>query len=134
MNDIQPLSDWLESDTQRFQKKKRMFVFTDLIHRGTGEKVEEGFRYFACDIGAVLGLFDAGDIVGLSRLEYALDEDGDRDTSSVRVDLAYTPGFGFAAIQPVQYIEHAPTPLRPAMVLEGDEARRFKDALLALGE
>jgi hypothetical protein len=134
MGEIQGLSDWIAADTERFEKRKKMFVFTSVFYRPTNEQVTEGFRYFVCGIDEVLAVFDAGDIAALTKLPYALDEDGDRDTSSVLVDLAYTPSVSLAAIQPVQYIDYNPTPMRPPLVLEGEKAQALKAVMLELGE
>jgi hypothetical protein len=134
MTDIQSISDWIANDSTRFEKRKKMLVFSSVFYRPTNEKLTEGFRYYACGIEELLAVFDAGDIEELTKLPYALDEDGDRDTSGVLVDLAYTPSVSIAAIQPVQYIDHNPTPMRPPLVLEGERAQAVKAAVLELGE
>ena len=134
MNAIQSLSEWIASDPTRFEKRRKMLVLSSTHYRPTGEQVTEGFRYYAWSIEDLLRVFDAGDMSALTKLPYALDEDGDRDTSGVLVDLAYTASVSLAAIQPVAYVDHAPTPQRPPLVLEGPQAQALKAVVLELGE
>ena len=91
MTDHISLTDWLKAQTDTFETKKRMLVFTDLIHKPTGEKVVEGFRYFHAGIDELVAAFDADDVAAIRDLEYAIDEDGDVDTSAVCLLVAYTP-------------------------------------------
>ena len=111
MTDIIELSDWLKSQSD-FTTKKRLVVFTDVIHTPSGEKVIEGFRYFRNTIDEVLAAFETGDATALQALEYALDEDGDPDTTSVAILLAYTKSGAFLAAQPQEYRDYEPVLVR----------------------
>ena len=75
MSDIPDLIDWLKAQPDTFETKKKL-LFTSVIHKPTGEKVIEGYRYFATDTDAVIAAFETGDIAALQALPYALDEDG----------------------------------------------------------
>ncbi|WP_258182686.1 hypothetical protein [Enhygromyxa salina] len=116
------------------EKRRKMLIFSELIYKPTGEKITEAFRYFACDIDPVEAAATAGDLEALTRLPYALDEDGDRDTSSVLVDLAYTPSGSFVAVQPVQYQDYGPVPVAPTVILEGASAKALIASAKALGD
>ncbi|MCA9639197.1 MAG: hypothetical protein KC492_00850 [Myxococcales bacterium] len=50
------------------------------------------------------------------------------------IDLAWTPSCSFVAAQPVEYRDHAPTPVAAPVVFEGPAAQALKDHVLALGE
>jgi hypothetical protein len=41
-------------------------------------------------VDAVVDAFQRGDFAALKKLPFSLDEDGDPDTSSVRLEVAYT--------------------------------------------
>lgn len=116
------------------QKRRKLLVFSELVYTPSGEKITEGFRYFACDIGPVAAAASAGDFETLASLAFALDEDGDRDTSSVLINLAYTPSGSFVAVQPVEYQNYNPTPVAPTFVLEGSAAQRMIAHVKALGD
>lgn len=112
------LSEYLASHPS-IGKRKKMFIFSETIYKSTGEKVTEGFRYFACGIADVAVAATSGNFEALTKLPFALDEDGDRDTSGVLIDLAYTPSGSFVAVQPVEYQNSAPCPVAAPFVLEG---------------
>lgn len=116
------------------EKRRKMLILSELIYKPTGEKITEAFRYFACDIDPVAAAACAGDLAALTELPYALDEDGDRDTSAVLVDLAYTPSGSFVAVQPVEYRDYSPTPVAAPVVLEGDPAKALIASAKALGD
>jgi len=130
LTDIIELSDWLKNQTETFETKKRLLVFTDLIHKPTGEKVVEGFRYFATDIDTLTAAFDADDLDSIAGLEYALDEDGDADTSAVCLLVAYTPSGAFLAAQPQAFIDYVPTVVRePKYLTASSDLRTLAHAL-----
>ncbi len=112
MSEIIDLTKWLKAQTDKFETKKRLLLFTDIIHTPSGEKVKEGFRYFHADADELLAAFDADDVEAITRLPYALDAEGEIDTSGLCLKLAYTPGSAFLAAQPQQYQEYVPTDLR----------------------
>lgn len=112
MSDIIDLSKWLKAQTETFETKKKLLVFTDLIHKPTGAKVKEGFRYFHADPAELVAAFDADDLETIAALEYAIDDEGEVDTSGVCLKVAYTKGGEFFAAQPEQYIDYVPTNLR----------------------
>lgn len=119
MADIVEISDFLKSKTDLFEVKKRMFVFSDLIYKPTGEKVIEGFRYFTCSIDDLISAFEARDLDAIANLPFAEDEDGDPDTSAVCLLMAYTESGGFLALQPQEYQDYNPTLVREPVFIEG---------------
>lgn len=117
MSEIVDLNDWLKAQPDIEVKKK--LLFTSLIYTPTGEKVITGFRYFTNSIEEVVAAFETGDVAALTALDYALDEDGDPDTTSVLVSLAYTKSGAFMAAQPEEYQEYVPTNVREPKFLNG---------------
>lgn len=101
------ITDWLKAQPE-FTTKKRLVVFTDIIHTPSGERVVEGFRYVNNSIDEVLAAFQTGDAAALAALDFALDEDGDPDTTGVCIQLAYTKGTTFLAAQPQHYVDYQP--------------------------
>ena len=127
------LEDFLETHP-RFMKKRKLLLLSELVYQPTSEKVTEGFRYFACAMSAVTQALEGRDFSTLEKLPFALDDDGDADTSAVRLDVAYTDSGSVVAAQPVEYKEHVPTPVAPVLLLEGDEARRLFASVKALDQ
>ena len=111
MTEIPALSDWLKTQTDTFEAKKKL-LFTSIIHKPSGEKVVEGYRYFTNPIEDVVAAFESGDLANVQALDYALDEDGDPDTTSVALLLAYTKSGAFLAAQPEEYQDYVPTSVR----------------------
>ena len=107
MSEIIELADRLKGQADTFETKKKLF-FTSIIHKPSGEKVVEGFRYFAAPIEALVAAFESGDLAAIEALPYALDDDGDPDTTSVCLLLAYTEGGAFLAAQPQEYRDYEP--------------------------
>ena len=107
MTDFPELTDWLKGQTDTFETKKKL-LFSSLIHTPSGEKVVEGYRYFTNSIDEVVAAFESGDLANLQALDYALDEDGDPDTTSVALLLAYTKSGAFLAAQPQEYQDYEP--------------------------
>jgi len=99
--------------------RKRLLVFSDLVYKPTGEKLDEGYRYFACDVAQVVDAVVRGDVDALAALPFALDEDGEADTSGLLVELSYTASGSFLAMQPVEYQDSNPVPVAMPKVLEG---------------
>lgn len=116
------LAEFLESSS-KFEKHRSMLIFSKRVYRPTGERVIEGFRYFACGATAVKAAVTSQDVRALLRLPFALDEEGVPHRSAVRVDIAYTESGAFVALQPVELQRRHPVPVAPLLVLEDDAAR-----------
>ena len=116
MTEIVDLTDWLKAQPE-FEVKKKL-LFSSIIHTPSGEKVVEGFRYFTNPIEEVVAAFETGKVSALTALDYALDEDGDPDTTSVCIKLAYTKGGAFLAAQPQEYQDYVPTDVREPKFLD----------------
>jgi hypothetical protein len=128
------LDELLKSNTEKFEIKKSLLVFKSLHFRATGEKVIEGFRYFSCELSQLLPAFEARDFATIASLPFAEDEDGDPDTSAVLLDLAYTDSGAFIAAQPVEYRDHFPTAVAPAVILEGAPAKSLIQIIKGLDQ
>lgn len=111
MTEIPELTQWLAAQPDLFETKKKLFG-KSVIHKQSGEKVSEGFRYFRSSIDELLAALDTGDLAAVQRLEYALDEDGDADTSAVALLLAFTKSGAFLAAQPQEYQDYMPVLVR----------------------
>jgi len=116
VTEIVDLTDWLKAQPE-FEVKKKL-LFSSIIHTPSGEKVIEGFRYFTNSIDEVVAAFETGTVSALTALDYALDEDGDPDTTSVCIKLAYTKGGAFLAAQPQEYQDYVPTDVREPKFLD----------------
>ena len=121
MTDIPNLTDWLTAQPDLFETKKKLFGKT-VIHKPSGEKVVEGFRYFRASIDEVTSAFETGDLTAVQALEYALDEDGDADTTSVALLLAYTKSGAFLAAQPEEHRNYEPVRVREPRFFPGSVA------------
>ena len=114
----------LEDCQGKFKDKSWFFgLFGSTIYVPTGEKVSGGFRYFACPVAAVLQCFSTLDLAAMLRLPFALDDDGDPDTSSVLISLHYTESGSVLAMQVQEYQNYHPVPLSPVVLLEGAQAQ-----------
>jgi hypothetical protein len=118
MTDIPDLIDWLTAQPDTFETKKKL-LFKSVIHKPSGEKVIEGYRYFRSSIDELTAAFESGDLATVQALEYALDEDGDPDTSSVSLLLAYTKSGAFFAAQPEEYQDYVPVRVREPRFVAG---------------
>lgn len=127
------LTEFLDS-LPTVEKRRKLLVFSEKIYKPTGEKVTEGFRYYSCDIGPVAQAATSGDFAALASLPFALDEDGDRDTSAVLVDLAWTPSGSLVIVQPVEYQDYSPTPVAAPLMLEGAAGQAVLAHVRTLGE
>jgi hypothetical protein len=85
----------------------------------TGEKMDVGFRHFATDAATVLAAFERRDVNALLALPFALDDEGDADTSAVLVTMRYTPTGSAIALQVEEYVEGDPRPRSEVWLLEG---------------
>ncbi|WP_437783466.1 hypothetical protein [Sorangium sp. So ce1097] len=126
--EIKDLSDFLRADP-RFTTRRKWLILSELVYTPTGEKVEEGFRYFTCPAESLTAALARRDFAAIAKLPFALDGEGEPDTSAVRLDLAYTASGAIAAFQPVEYRDHVPTPLSACLFLEGAEAQALRDTL-----
>ncbi len=108
------VSEWLKSQTDTFETKRRYLIFKDLVHKPSGQWVKEGFRYFdnSTDVNALVEAFDNDDVEAIMNLTFAADENGSPDTSGILIDLAYMKDGSFLAAQPQQYIDYRPVGLR----------------------
>ncbi|WP_438022609.1 hypothetical protein [Sorangium sp. So ce233] len=131
--EIKDLSDFLRADP-RFTTRRKWLILSEFVYTPTGEKVEEGFRYFTCPVEALTAALARRDFAAIAKLPFALDDEGDPDTSAVRLDLAYTASGALAAFQPVEFREHVPTPVAASVVLEGAEAQALRDTLRAIDQ
>ncbi len=125
VTEIIELGDWLKTQTETFETKKKLF-FTSIIHKPSGEKVTEGFRYFTSPIEELVAAFDAGDLAAIEALPFALDEDGDPDTSSVCLLVAYTANGAFFAAQPQEFQDYVPTQVREPKFFDFPVARALE--------
>lgn len=131
---IQDLDDFLEKHPS-FEKKKKLLIMSDLFYKPTSEKVSHGgFRYFECGIDDLLALFRQGDFAAIAKLPFSFDDDGDPDTSAVRLDLAYTASGSMVAAQPVEFQNYNPTPVAEVLFLEGDAAKRVAEHVASLDQ
>ncbi|GEL96346.1 hypothetical protein [Cellulomonas composti] len=121
MTDIPDLVDWLAAQPDLFETKKKLFG-KSVIHKASGEKVVEGFRYFNSSIEELIAAFESGDLSAVQALEYALDEDGDPDTTSVALLLAYTKSGAFFAAQPEEHQDYVPVRVREPRFFPGSVA------------
>jgi|GEM_PF-1544818 len=121
MSDIPDLIDWLTAQPDVFETKKKLFGKT-VIHKPSGEKVVEGYRYFRSSIDELTAAFESGDLAAVQALEYALDEDGDPDTTSVAILLAYTKNGAFLAAQPEEHQNYEPVRVREPRYFPGSVA------------
>jgi len=117
VTEIVDLTDWLKAQPE-FEVKKKL-LFSSIIHTPSGEKVVEGFRYFTNPIEEVVAAFETGDVAALTALDYALDDEGEPDTTSVCIKLAYVKSGAFLAAQPQEYQDYVPTDVREPKYLNG---------------
>lgn len=106
-----------------FYKEKKWLILSQLKYKATGEKLHEGFRYFACKSTLLLEAFKRQDFACIASLPFCLDEEDEPDTSAVRLDIWYTKSGSALAAQPIEYINHNPQPIAPPLLLEGEASR-----------
>ena len=108
LSDIPRMSVWLKQQPD-VEAKKKFLLFTDLYYTPTGEKIKEGFRYLDVDGDTLVAAFDSGDFEAVSSLPPLVDDNGEPDTGSVSVWLAYTKSGAFLYVQPVVDVDYVPT-------------------------
>jgi hypothetical protein len=123
MNAFPDLPEHLRGMKDKFLEKKMLFIWDKLIYMPTGEKVKEGFRYFACSAQALTDAFQQGDFTAINALPFALDDEGEPDTSAVCLHVTYTESGSVFAAQPEEYQDYNPKPVAPPLVLFGEEAK-----------
>lgn len=124
MGEYKDLDDYLD-EWDEIEKRKKFLIFTDLYYRPTSERVKQGFRYFHCHVTELLEAFANRDFEAIAALPFAIDEDGDEETSSVVLDLAYTDSGTLMAAQPVEYQDSIPVPMAEFWMLEAGEGKSF---------
>ena len=112
----------------------RGVLFEQLAYMPTGERVQVGFRCFACDETELLAAFASGELGRLMSLPHAVGEDGSPVAGLVRLDLAFTPGGGLAGAQPTRYIDYRPVPAAEPFVVVGEAAAAWADAFQQLDQ
>lgn len=117
-----------------FEERRRLLVLKDLYFKPSKEKVQEGFRYFDCELPELLDLLHRGDFEAILRLPFSLDEDGDPDTSDVCLLTYYTESGSLVALQPQQYRDYEPVNAATAIVLQGARARAVVQTVAALDQ
>lgn len=117
-------------------KDKTWFLglFGSVIYTVSGEKVNGGFRYFTCDPAPLLEALERKDIKAMLELPFALDEEGEVDTSSLMISLHYTESGSMLAMQVTEYQNYNPTPISPVTFLEGDQAKSLIADVKALDQ
>ena len=125
---ITDLSDFLRADA-RFATRRKWLILKDLYFTPTDEKVAEGFRYFTCSIDELTEPLSRRDFAAIAKLPFALDDEGEADTSSVLLNLAYTASGAIAGFQAVEYRDYQPICVTEPVLLEGAEAQALRDKL-----
>lgn len=130
---IQALSDVLRADP-RFETRRKWLILKDLYFTPTGEKVVEGFRYFRCSIDELVEPLSRQDFDATAKLPFALDDEGEVDTSSVLLNLAYTASGAIAGFQAVEYRDYQPVCVTEPVLLDGAAAQGLRDKLQELDQ
>lgn len=133
---MKDIDDFLVQDCGgKFENKTWLFgLFGSMVYVPTREKVKGGFRYFACELPEVLEAFESGDVSRFLKLPFAVDEEGDVDTSSIVLDLHYTPSGSVVALQVREYQNHNPTPVTSVRLLEGAAGRAALKQVMELDQ
>lgn len=109
-------------------------LFGSVVYTVTGEKVLGGFRYFTCEPAPLLEALERKDLKAMLALPFALDEDGEADTSSLLISLHYTDTGSMLAMQVSEYQNYNPVPISPVTFLEGAEAKSLIADVKALDQ
>lgn len=119
------IGEFLAEDCNGKVKDKTWLLgmFGSVFYTVTGEKVKGGFRYFTCEPAPLLAALERQDIKAMLDLPFALDEDGEADTSSLLISLHYTQSGSMLAMQVTEYQDHNPVPISPVTFLEGPAAQ-----------
>ncbi len=136
MSNYKEIDDFLTEDCQGKFVDKTWFMglFGKVVYTPTGEKVEGGFRYFACSAQSVIEVFNRGDMATMLRMPFAFDEDGSPDTSSVLISLHYTKSGSVVAMQVQEYQNSEPIPVTPVVLLEGPQAQAIIAQVMELDQ
>jgi hypothetical protein len=118
---MKDLDDFLTQDCNgKFKDKTWLLgLFGSFQYTPTGEKADNGFRYFACDVGTVLTAFRSGNVGALLALPFALDADGEADTSAVAVTMRYTASGSAVALQVEEHRDGKAEPRSEVWLVEG---------------
>jgi hypothetical protein len=121
MTEFKDAEDFLKEDcADRFQDKRKLFgLLGAFIYKPTGEKVEEDFGYFDCEVGQVLDAFNRKDLAAMAQFPLCDSE----NRGSVRVDLFHTASGAMVALQIVEFQNYNPRPVTAVLLVEGDEAK-----------
>lgn len=136
MSTHKDIDKFLEEDCQGKIKDKTWFLglFGSVIYTVTGEKVQGGFRYFTCEAPPLVAALGKLDLSAMLGLPFALDDDGNVDTSSLLISLHYTNSGSMLAMQVQEYQNHSPVPLTPVVFLEGAAAKVHIDKVMELDQ
>ena len=96
--------------------------FSQIEYLPTGRPVRVGFRCFACSEAQLVAAFEAGGLVSVANLPFALDKDGRPQINRVRIELIYAESGGFVGAQPLRYSGYASAPAAAPLLLEGAAA------------
>ncbi len=125
----------LEDCGGRFQDKSWLFgLFGSVVYAPTGETVLTGFRYYACEASRLKAAVEALDLKTLETMPFAVDDEGEPDTSGVVVDLHYTATGSMVAIQLSEYQDHRPVPLTSPVLLEREAAAQLLPQVRSLDQ
>jgi hypothetical protein len=118
MTTCKAAEDFLKVDcANRFQDKRKFFgLFGAFTYQPTGEKVEEDFGYFDCELGQVLDAFNRKDLAAMAQFPICDSE----HRGPVRVDLFHTPSGSMVALQIVEYQNYNPTLAHVKAMIESD--------------
>lgn len=133
---VKSIDEYLVEDCGgKFADKTWLFgLFGSMVYVPTGEKVTGGFRYFACELPQVVEAFEARALSTLLELPFALDDDGEPDTSTIVVDLHYTSSGSAVAMQVREYQNSEPVPVTPVILLEGPDAKAIVEQVKQLDQ
>jgi hypothetical protein len=136
MSEFKDIDQFLLEDCQGKFKDKTWFLglFGSVIYTGTGEKVQGGFRYYICAPEALVDAFTKKDFAAMSNLPFALDNDGEPDTSALLISLHYTNSGSVLAMQVQEYQNSCPVPITPTVLLEGPAAQAVIETVKKLDQ
>jgi len=136
MADYKDIDEYLVEDCQGKIKDKTWLLglLGSVVYTPTGEKVSGGFRYFDNCLGLLLERFERLDLRGIMELPFALDDDGDPDTSDIVLDLHYTKSGSMVAMQVGQFRNSQRVSVTPTRFLEGPDAAACLAQVLELDQ
>ncbi len=130
------LDTFLKEDLSHTIEDKRFLfgLFGSLRLKDSQEKINQGFRYFHCTSSQLTESLANLNIDKITELPYALDEEGDIDTSSVCLQISYTDSGSFVAFQVQEYINYNPTAISEVKVLEATQGQQIISKLKQLDQ